>query len=104
MLRSSATPRDALAPIGLAELDASAALQRRVDVQYVAPSTSCRRCLSCSRRRTARRSSTDGALRALGVRPVGGRSKYRLGVALTRPGVTANPYRRLLRRHVEETA
>ena len=46
----------------------------------------------------------DTALRSLGVRPVGGCSKYCLGIALTQPGVTANPYRRLLRRHFEEVA
>ena len=31
-------------------------------------------------------------------------AKYCLGIALTRPGADANPYRRLLRRHFEETA
>jgi hypothetical protein len=46
----------------------------------------------------------DAVLRRLGVRPAAGCSKYCLGIALTRPGVTANPYRRLLRRHFEETA
>jgi len=46
----------------------------------------------------------DAVLRGLGARPVAGCSKYGLGIALTRPGVTANPYRRLLRRHFEETA
>jgi hypothetical protein len=46
----------------------------------------------------------DAVLRRLGVRPVTGCSKYCLGIALTRPGVTANPYRRLLRRHFEEIA
>jgi hypothetical protein len=35
MLRSLATPLDALAPIGLDELDACAALHDRVDVKYV---------------------------------------------------------------------
>ena len=46
----------------------------------------------------------DATLRSLGARPVVGCSKYCLGVALTRPGVTTNPYRRLLRRHFEVAA
>jgi VTC domain-containing protein len=46
----------------------------------------------------------DAELRALGVRPVGGCSKYALGVALTHRGVKANPYRTLLQRHFEVIA
>jgi hypothetical protein len=41
----------------------------------------------------------DHALRALGVRPVRACSKYCLGIGLTRPAVTSNPLRPLLRRH-----
>jgi hypothetical protein len=41
----------------------------------------------------------DPALRALGVRPVRACSKYCLGIGLTRPAVTSNPLRPLLRRH-----
>ena len=46
----------------------------------------------------------DGVLRSLGARPVSGCSKYALGIALTHPGVNANPYRPLLRRHFEARA
>jgi hypothetical protein len=46
----------------------------------------------------------DAVLRSLGARPVSGCSKYALGIALTRPGVRANPYRPLLRRHFEASA
>jgi VTC domain len=46
----------------------------------------------------------DTALRALGVRPVTGCSKYALGIALTYRGVNDNPYRTLLRRHFEAVA
>jgi hypothetical protein len=45
--------------------------------------------------------AADHALRALGVRPAEGCSKYCLGVALTRDGVRANPLRPLLSRHFE---
>ena len=41
----------------------------------------------------------DRVLRALGVRPADGCSKYCAGVALTHPGVAANPLRPLLRAH-----
>jgi hypothetical protein len=40
----------------------------------------------------------DRALRALGVRPVASLSKYCVGMALTRPGVRANPLLPVLRR------
>jgi hypothetical protein len=43
-------------------------------------------------------SRADRALRELGVRPVAPLSKYCLGVALTRPGVRANPLLPVLRR------
>jgi VTC domain-containing protein len=43
-------------------------------------------------------SGTRAALRALGVRPVSC-SKYCLGIALTRPDVPSNPFRRLMRTH-----
>lgn len=46
----------------------------------------------------------DAMLRSLGARPVSGCSKYALGIAVTRPGVKANPYLTLLRRHFEEAA
>ena len=46
----------------------------------------------------------DGVLRALGVRPVRGCSKYCLGIAATRAGVPTNPFRPLLRRHFEALA
>ena len=43
--------------------------------------------------------SAERALRAIGVRPAPGCSKYCLGVGLTRPEVNSNPLRPLLRRH-----
>jgi hypothetical protein len=42
----------------------------------------------------------DHVLRALGVLPVRGCSKYCLGIASTHPGVVTNPFRPLLRRYV----
>lgn len=45
--------------------------------------------------------SAERALRAVGVRPVPGCSKYCLGVGLTRSDVNSNPLRPLLRRHFE---
>ncbi len=47
--------------------------------------------------------AADRALRALGVRPAAGCSKYCLGVALTRESVRANPLLPLLTRHFERT-
>ena len=47
--------------------------------------------------------AADRALRALGVRPVLGCSKYCLATGLTRPEVISNPLLPLLRRHFERT-
>jgi hypothetical protein len=46
----------------------------------------------------------DRVLHGLGARPVAGCSKYCLGIAATHPGVVTNPFRPLLRRHVEAAA
>ena len=43
-------------------------------------------------------SLADSALRDLGARPVEACSKYCLGIGMTRPGLPANPFRRLLSR------
>jgi hypothetical protein len=50
------------------------------------------------------RALADRVLRAMGVRPVEGCSKYCLGIALTRPSARANAQRGLLRRHFEAAA
>jgi hypothetical protein len=48
----------------------------------------------------------DRVLRDLGARPVEACSKYCLGIGMTRPGLPANPFRRLLSRwfvpHVQQ--
>ena len=52
--------------------------------------------------KSARGAATaERVMRALGVRPVPGCSKYCLATALTRPEVNSNPLRPLLRRHFE---
>jgi VTC domain len=45
--------------------------------------------------------TADRALRALGVRPISGCSKYCIGVGLTYPGVKRNSFLPLLRRYFE---
>lgn len=50
------------------------------------------------------RALADRVLRAAGIRPVEGCSKYLLGVALGRPEARANAQRALLRRHFRDAA